>query len=107
MKIVAVTACSGGIAHTYMAAEAIKKSAKKAGDEVNVEIQGSMGLENRLKQSEIDEADFVIFAVNISVREKDRFKRKKIIEVDPGKFVGNPDKALMSAKEKGGFLKPD
>ncbi len=50
MKIVAVSACSAGIAHTYMAAEGLKKSAKKAGDEIKVEIQGSMGLEHRLNQ---------------------------------------------------------
>ena len=104
MKIVAVTACAGGIAHSYMAAEGIKKSAKKAGDQVKVEIQGSMGLENRLKQSEIDEADLVLFAVNISVREKDRFKGKVIIEMDPGKFVAKGDEALLLAKEKGGLI---
>jgi len=107
MKIVAITACSGGIAHSYMDAEAIKKSAKKAGDEVKVEIQGSMGIENRLKQAEIDAADLVIFAVTIGVRERDRFKGKTIVEIDPGKFVGKPDQALLSVKEKGGFLKSE
>ena len=103
MKIVAVTACAGGIAHSYMAAEAIKKSAKKVGDEAKVEIQGSMGLENRLKQSEIDAADLVLFVANIAIREADRFKNKKIVEVDPGKFVGDGDKALLLAKQKAGF----
>ncbi|KPL78660.1 hypothetical protein ADN00_05225 [Ornatilinea apprima] len=104
MKIVAVTACAGGIAHSYMAAEAIKKSAKKAGDEAKVEIQGSMGLENRLKQSEIDEADMVLLVANIAVREIGRFKGKKIVEIDPGKFVADGDKSLLLAKEKGGFI---
>lgn len=104
MKIVAVTACAGGIAHSYMAAEGIKKSAKKAGDEVKVEIQGSMGLENRLKQSEIDEADLVLFAANIAVRERDRFKGKTVVEMDPGKFVAEGDKYLRIAKEKGGLV---
>jgi len=103
MKIVAITACAGGIAHSYMAAEAIKKSAKKIGDEARVEIQGSMGLENRLKQSEIDEADLVLFVANIAVRETGRFKGKNIVEIDPGKFVADGDKALALAKEKGGL----
>ena len=103
MKIVAVTACAGGIAHTYMAAESIKKSAKKAGDEAKVEIQGSMGLENRLKQEEIDAADLVLFVANISIRETGRFKNKKVVEIDPGKFVADGDKWLLIAKEKGGF----
>ena len=50
MKIVAVSACAAGIAHTYMSAEALKKSAREAGDEIKIEIQGSMGTENRLTQ---------------------------------------------------------
>ena len=104
MKIVAVTACAAGIAHTYMAAEALKKSAKKAGDEVKIEIQGSMGLEDRLKQSDIDAADMVLFVVNISVREKDRFEGKIIVEMDPGKFIAHGDKSLQAAKEQGGFI---
>jgi len=103
MKIVAVTACAGGIAHTYMAAESIKKSAKKAGDVAKVEIQGSMGLENRLKQEEIDAADLVLFVANISIRETERFKNKNIVEIDPGKFVADGDKWLQIAKQKAGF----
>jgi fructose PTS system EIIB component len=104
MKIVAVTACAGGIAHSYMAAEGIKKSAKKAGDQVKVEVQGSMGLENRLKKSEIEEADLVLFAANISVRERERFEGKVVVEMDPGIFVGKGDEGLKIAKEKGGLL---
>ncbi len=103
MKIVAISACAAGIAHTYMAAESLKKSAKKAGDEVKIEIQGSMGLEHRLKQKDIDDADLVLFMVNISVREPERFKSKKVVEMDPGKFVADGDKALLLAKQKGGF----
>ncbi|QRN84400.1 PTS fructose transporter subunit IIB [Chloroflexota bacterium] len=103
MKIVAVSACSAGIAHTYMAAEGLKKSAKKAGDEIKVEIQGSMGLEHRLNQKDIDEADLVLFVTNINIREKDRFKDKNVIMMDPGQFIGKPDESLLHAKEKGGF----
>lgn len=99
MKIVAITACGAGIAHTYMAAEALKKSAKKAGDEAKVEIQGSMGIEDRLKSEDIETADLVLFVTNIGIREKDRFDGKKIIEIDPGKFVANGDKALLEVKK--------
>ena len=56
MKIVAVTACPTGIAHTYMAQEAIEKECKKRGHEVQVETQGSMGIENELEQEDIDQA---------------------------------------------------
>ena len=57
MKIVAVTACPTGIAHTYMAAEQLAKSAKKFGHNIKVETQGSMGIENELSQAEVDAAD--------------------------------------------------
>jgi len=103
MKIVAVTACAGGIAHTYMAAEAIKKSAKKAGDEAKVEIQGSMGLENKLSPEDISSADLVIYVANIAIRDTYRFKGKNIVEIDPGKFVADGDGSLALAKKKGGF----
>jgi len=99
MRIVAVTACAGGIAHTYMAAEAVKKSARESGDEIKIEIQGAMGIENRLTQEEIDEADLIIFAVNIGVRDTERFEGKKTIVIDPGEFVANASKALQKAKK--------
>jgi len=98
MKIVAVSACAAGIAHTYMAAEALKKAAREAGDEIKIEIQGSLGIENRLKQSDIDEAELVVFAVNIGVRDKDRFEDKKPIIIDPGEFVSDAGEALKKAK---------
>ena len=102
MKIVCITACSGGIAHTYMAAEAVTKSARLAGDEIKIEIQGAMGIENRLNQEDIDNADLVIFAVNINVRDEDRFEGKKPVVMDPGKFVGNAVVALQEAKKIAG-----
>jgi fructose PTS system EIIB component len=100
MKIVAITACAAGIAHTYMAAEAIKKAVRMAGDEIKIEIQGAMGIENRLDQSDIDAADLVIFAVNIGVRDSDRFSEKSPIVIDPGEFISDADKALAKAKAK-------
>ena len=103
MKIVCITACIGGIAHSYMAAEAVKKAARESGDEVRIEIQGAMGIENRLTDDEIEEADMVIFAVNMNVRDEDRFEGKNPIVIDPGKFVGNGPKALQEAKELAGF----
>ena len=103
MKIVAVTAGAGGIAHSYMAAEELLKSAKKAGDEARVEIQGSMGIEDKLKLSEIAEADLVIYIANIAVRDKGRCEGKLVVEIDPGPVVANGEKALQEAKEKAGL----
>ena len=74
MKIVGVTACPAGIAHTYMAQEAIEKECKSRGYDVKIETQGSMGIENELEQDEIDEADAVILAIAINVDGEERFE---------------------------------
>jgi fructose-specific phosphotransferase system IIB component len=104
MKIVAITGCAGGIAHTYMAAEGIKKGAKNAGDTVRVEIQGSLGVEDRLTQEEIDNADLVIFAANINIEGKGRFDSKNPILIEPGEFVSHADKALEKCKKEAGLV---
>jgi len=77
-KIVAVTACATGIAHTYMAADGLTKAAKDAGVEFHVEPQGSSGYEP-LDPSVIADADAVIFAVDVDVREPGRFGGKPVI----------------------------
>ena len=93
MKIVGVSACPTGIAHTYMAQEAIEKEARKRGWECKVETQGGMGIENELSQEEIDEADVVLFAVAIEVEDSDRFeeKRRKILTAEPGEVIKNTE----------------
>lgn len=78
-KIVAITSCPTGIAHTYMAAEGLERGAKKLGHVIKVETQGSIGVENRLTDSEISEADFVIIAADTKV-DLSRFSGKKIYE---------------------------
>ena len=83
MKIVGVTACPAGIAHTYMAQEAIEKECKSRGYDVKIETQGSMGIENELEQDEIDEADAVILAIAINVDGEERFEEKQ----DQGKVL--------------------
>lgn len=100
MNIVAVTSCAGGIAHTYMAAEGLKMAAKAVGDEIKVEVQGSLGLENKLSEAEIARADFVIFAADIAVREVERFSSKKIVEITPHDAIANAKLALQKAKEQ-------
>jgi PTS system fructose-specific IIB component/fructose-specific PTS system IIB-like component len=81
MKIVAVTACPTGIAHTYMAAERLEKTAKDLGHEIKVETQGAIGIENALSESDIRQAQVAIFAVDINVEGRERFDGMKIIEV--------------------------
>ena len=81
MKIVAVTACPTGIAHTYMAASRLEKVAKELGHQIKVETQGALGVENRLSDNDIKEAQAAIFAVDITVEGRDRFKGLKVVEV--------------------------
>lgn len=80
MKIVGVTKCPTGIAHTYMAAERLEKTGPKLGYEVKVETQGSQGTENRLTKREIARADYVIIAADVAIDEPERFHGKKVFK---------------------------
>jgi len=87
MKIVGVTSCITGIAHTYMAAESLEQAGKKLGHEVKIETQGSAGI-NPMKQEIIDAADAVIFAVDLEVNGRDRFNGKPYVQVGVAKAMG-------------------
>lgn len=82
-QIVGVCACPTGIAHTYMAADAIEDAAKKLGYKCKVETQGAIGIEDRLSDMDIKEADLIILTAAIRIRDNDRFDgyEDKIIEV--------------------------
>lgn len=83
-KIVAVTNCPAGIAHTYMSAEALQTEAEKRGDTIKVETQGSVGVENELTSEDIAQADYVIVAAGrgMSDEELRRFNGKRLLLVD-------------------------
>jgi len=89
MKIVAVTACPTGIAHTYMAAARLEKTAKDLGHEIKVETQGALGIENALSENDIRQATVVILAVDIGIEGRDRFKDVRIIEVPLREAITN------------------
>jgi len=97
MKIVAVTACPTGIAHTYMAAEQLEKAAKAMGHEIKVETQGAMGIENELSAEDIRDAQTVIFAVDIDVEKQERFEGKKVLRVGVQQAIKNPQGVLRNA----------
>lgn len=96
-KMVAVTACITGIAHTYMAKANLEKFAKQEGYEIKVETQGAMGVENKLSEDEIAAADVVIFAVDTTVVGRDRFDGKKVYEVGTSAVVKDGDKVVEDA----------
>jgi fructose-specific phosphotransferase system IIB component len=94
MNIVAVTACPTGIAHTYMAAEKLEKTAKALGHRIKVETQGAMGIENELTAAEIAAADAVLFAVDIEVEQRERFAGKKVVHVPVQQAIKDPQGVL-------------
>ncbi len=83
LRIVAVTNCPAGIAHTYMVAEAFEKRARELGHDIHVETQGAAGVENELSSEQIQAADYVILAIGRSITESDRqrFAGKKVVQI--------------------------
>lgn len=93
-NIIAVTACPSGVAHTYMAAEAIERAAKVKGWSCKVETQGAIGLENPLTREEIAAADMVILTRDIGIKSEERFIGKNIVRVGISDAVKRAD-AIM------------
>lgn len=95
-SIVAVTACPTGIAHTYMAADALAAAAGRAGVDYHVETQGSSGAKP-LDPAVIAAADAVIFAVDVDVRDKGRFAGKPVVQVPVKRGIDEPDALVAQA----------
>lgn len=96
--IVAVTACPSGVAHTYMAAEALEAAAKAKGWQVKVETQGSIGQENTLTATDIAAADMVVLTKDIGIKFEERFQGKAIVRVNISDAVKRAD-AIMNKIE--------
>ncbi len=95
-RIVAVTACATGIAHTFMAADALTATGKKDGVDLTVEPQGSSGYK-AIDQRIIDEADAVIFAVDVDVREQARFAGKPVVRSGVKRGIEQPAQMVREA----------
>ncbi|WP_312719881.1 PTS fructose-like transporter subunit IIB [Mobilicoccus sp.] len=96
MNLVGVTSCPTGIAHTYMAAEALEQAARDAGHEIIVETQGSAG-STPLDQATIDAADAVILAHGLEVKDKDRFAGKPTVDVDVKQGIARAPELITEA----------
>ena len=97
MKIIAVTSCATGIAHTYMAAEALSRAGKAAGHEMIVETQGAGGY----KPTSVDvikTADVVIFANDVGIRDLERFDGCKILQTIPKTAIKDAKKLIEEAE---------
>lgn len=92
-RILAVTACPTGIAHTYMAAEALEKAGEKLGYPLKAETDGSGGVKNRLTKKEIEECDGIIVAADKNV-EMARFEGKKVLKVSVSSGINKPEELI-------------
>ncbi|AOJ04979.1 PTS fructose transporter subunit IIBC [Burkholderia mayonis] len=105
LKIVAITSCPTGIAHTFMAAEGLAQGAQALGHAIHVETQGSVGAQNKLTDAQIAEADLVVIAADTQV-DKRRFKGKRLYETGTkgaiGKGAALIGRAIAEARIEGG-----
>ncbi|MEU9500314.1 fructose-specific PTS transporter subunit EIIC [Streptomyces sp. NPDC048196] len=98
-RLIAITSCPTGIAHTYMAAESLEKAGRAAGVEVFVETQGSAGFK-RLDPQVVADADGVIFAHDVEVRDRERFAGKPIVDVGVKAGINRPAELIAEVREK-------
>ncbi|WNB91664.1 fructose-specific PTS transporter subunit EIIC [Bacillus sp. NEB1478] len=98
-KILAVTACPTGIAHTYMAADSLKAKAKEMGVNLKVETNGSSGVKNALTKKEIEEADAIIVAADKQV-DMARFDGKHVIQVPVAQGIRKPKELIQQALDQ-------
>ncbi|WEV57569.1 PTS fructose transporter subunit IIB [Ligilactobacillus acidipiscis] len=96
-KLIAVTACATGVAHTYMAQKALIQAAKKMGVLIKVETQGATGIGHKLTQKDVQIGEAVIFATDTKVRDKERFSGKKTLEVGVSEPIKDAKKVIEDA----------
>lgn len=80
-KLIALCACPMGLAHTFMAAQALEDAAKAAGYDVKIETQGADGIQNRLTDQDIAEATIIIHAIAITPEDNERFESRDVYEI--------------------------
>lgn len=102
-NLVAITACPTGVAHTFMAAEALQQAAIRKGYDLQVETRGSVGARNVLEAQAIEEADVVLLAADIEV-DVARFAGKRVFRCGTGVALKQPDATLDRALEEGAVL---
>ncbi len=98
MKIIAVTSCPVGMAHTYMASAALKKAAEKLGAQIKVETQGFMGIQDRITQQDIEEANVLILAADVALMEGERFAANlPTIKTTTSKIIKDSETVVQEA----------
>ncbi|WCE32209.1 PTS fructose transporter subunit IIC [Vibrio sp. SCSIO 43137] len=100
MKILAITACTAGVAHTYMAAKNLEKKAAARGWQIKVEKQGANGLDGKITAQDVAEADGIIFATDVGVIEAERFEGLISVQGKVKDGIKNADDMLDALEEK-------
>jgi len=98
-SIVAVTACPTGVAHTFMAAEALEQAGRALGHRIHVETQGSVGAQNRISEADIEAADVVLLACDIEV-DDERFAGKRVYRTSTGTALKQPQQTIQRALDE-------
>ena len=99
MRIVGVTSCIAGLAHTPMAAKALEKAGTKLGHNVKIEQQGAMGTVDEITQADINSADVVIIAADRVIEGEERFAGKQVVRVKIGQCVTNAEAVITKISE--------
>lgn len=98
LRLVAVTACVSGVAHTYMAAERLEKLCQQEKWAIKIETQGALGIENVLSVEDVAGADVVLLITDIDIFHSERFKNSRSIQVGISAFLLEPQKVLDTVK---------
>lgn len=99
MKVLAITSCPSGVAHTYMAQEALENTFTKAGHIIKVETQGLIGVENEITAEDLVDTDYVILMKGMSLKGEDRFKGITTIRVTAGDAIKKTEQILAKLEE--------
>lgn len=100
MKLVAVTACAAGVAHTFMAAEAIENAARARGHEIKVETQGALGIDNRITPEDMAGVTAAILTRDIPIRERERFQGVKVFNVTSTACITNSARIIEAIEQQ-------
>ena len=99
MKVVGVTACPTGVAHTYMSAEALVLAGEKYGVDVKIETQGTAGVENNLTPEDIQEAVCVILSNDVALQGEERFHGKKVMRMGVHDLMTKSEAIIKKIKD--------
>ncbi|MFH0258449.1 PTS fructose transporter subunit EIIC [Vibrio rumoiensis] len=95
-QVLAITACPSGVAHTFLAAKSLEKAAAKMGVKIKVETQGANGIVNRITPKDIANAEFVIFAHDVAIKDPQRFTGMRIVDTHTKHAMNDPINLLKS-----------